>query len=607
MEEERTRSLWQRRTARAGTALAAVFGLALAAGLFGWPRAAFLTLAAAGALAAWLYFFLVRAARIPRKAVLVVRLAGQVREHAPAPLPWSLMRERTGPSLDQLRRIARAGASDPRLWAVVVQIGGLEAGLATAQEIGEALATLRRAGKRVVALLAGDSVGVRDYLAACGAGEIVVGPNTLLALGGVSAGSIFLKAALEKAGLQAQTLQWKEYKGAAEMLARDAMSAPLRESLQALVADLRGAIVAAAAPGRRIEPQRLEKLLGSGFLGPADAVAAGLADRLGCYEEVLRELAGNDQGRRVIGVGRYLRRLAALRPAGRKPRLALIYGVGPVLAGERPAAGQVLAGESVAALVRRASRSAGVRAIVLRINSPGGSAHGSEVVWNAVAEARRRGRPVVVSMGDVAASGGYYIASGADAIVAQPTTVTGSIGVVYAKLSAGGLLARLGIGFEAVKTDPAADALSLARPLNEQELGQLDRAMAAVYRNFVARVAEGRAMSVERVEELARGRVWSGLAAFSHGLVDRLGGLDTAVALACAKAGLAADESTETVVYPAEGLLYGVASRLRPDGAGLSGWPIPEQTGWWNPSWILALAALARRGAVLMLCPWSAP
>ena len=180
------------------------------------------------------------------------------------------------------------------------------------------------------------------------------------------------------------------------------------------------------------------------------------------------------------------------------------------------------------------------------MNSPGGSAVGSDLVWRAVREAQKRGKPVVVSMGDVAGSGGYYVAMGADAIVAEPTTITGSIGVVYTKFSLRDLLDYLGIGIDAVKTDEIGDALSMARPLSDAELAQLNSVVGELYGNFTAKVAEGRKLDAAQAEEVARGRVWSGVAAKARGLIDELGGLARAVEIAREKAGLKPDEAART-------------------------------------------------------------
>jgi protease IV len=237
------------------------------------------------------------------------------------------------------------------------------------------------------------------------------------------------------------------------------------------------------------------------------------------------------------------------------------------------------------------------------VNSPGGSAAGSDLVWRAVREAQRRGKPVVVSMGDVAGSGGYYVAMGADAIVAGPATVTGSIGVVYAKFSVTELMQRLGVRLEVVKSDLVSDALSPARPMTTAELAQLNEVVGELYSTFTSKVAEGRKLDPEATEEVARGRVWSGVAAKARGLVDELGGLSRAVALAREKAGLKQGEEHDLVLYPPPTLLSSLhlsaAYSEIPWALSLAArtLQLPER---WTP----ALLSLLTRTGALLLCPW---
>jgi protease-4 len=275
-------------------------------------------------------------------------------------------------------------------------------------------------------------------------------------------------------------------------------------------------------------------------------------------------------------------------------------------------AGEFISGEGTASEILRASKDEKVRAIVFRVNSPGGSAVGSDLVWRAVREAQKRGKPVVVSMGDVAGSGGYYVAMGADAIVAEPSTITGSIGVVYTKFSLRKLLEYLGVGVDAVKTDEISDALSLSRPLSAEELAQLNRVVGELYGNFTAKVAEGRRLDAAQAEEIARGRVWSGVAARARGLIDEVGGLARAVEIAREKAGMKPEEAYELVPYPGPSLISALnvsfaragagsstqseISLLREIGAELVG--VPKR-------WLPALMRLLTRGGLMLLSPIS--
>jgi protease-4 len=562
-----------------------------------------IALSAIAALFVSAFFFLAwRPSRIPRNGVLTIRLAGSMRECAPRS-PIDQLRGRSGLTLFDLREMLEAAAGDPKIRAVVLRIGGLEIGLANADELHLLIRALVRAGKRTVAVLEGDSAGIREYLVACGAGEILANPNTLLTMLGVAAGGVFLRGALEKLKVQAQALQWKEYKGAAETFTRDRMSPEVRESLEAIVADCKNLIADRIAQARGLGRERAAELAGSGFLSARAGVEARLIDRIAYFEDLEAEFDPERKERTFVGVNRYMRRLAYSRQPAPGARLAVIHGVGPVIAGESPAAGDFLSGEAVAAQFHRVACDKSIRAIVFRVNSPGGSALGSDLVWRAIGQARERGKPVVVSMGDVAGSGGYYVAAGADRIVAGPATITGSIGVVYARFNAGPALAAMGVGLEFVKSDEVGDALSVSRALSANELGQLNEAVGELYGNFTAKVAQGRGLDAARTEAMARGRVWSGVAASQGGLVDELGGFDRAIAIARERAGIKDGEEHELVLYPGRGLLAGLRAMT-------SGASVPWSFGVAADAlglprrWAPAILALMMRGGALLFCPF---
>ncbi len=567
----------------------------------GWRESGVALIALAAALVATFYLTVARPARIPAGAVLTIRIGDEMREDG-ARSPLEQLRSRGQPTLNQVRRALEGAASDRKLAGIIVELSAPSIGLATARELHDLLRAASAAKKRVVAVVAGEGLTPRDYLIACGAGEIVVNPDTALMMLGAAAGGLFLRDALARLGVQAQTLQWKEYKGAAEMFSRDSMSPELRESLDAIIGEWKAMIAASVAQARGIDAAAAGALLGRGFISARTATEARLIDRAGHLEDVRAEFDPEGAGKPFVSLGRYLRHLAYQREPGRRARIAVIHGLGPVITGDGALAGEFLSGERVADEFRRAAADEEIRAIVFRVNSPGGSAVGSELVWRAVGEARRRGKPVVVSMGDVAGSGGYYVAMGADAIVAEPETLTGSIGVVYAKFSARELLRRIGIAAEYAKTDEVSDAMSLARPMTEAELAQLNGVMGELYGNFTAKVADGRKLDAVRTEEVARGRVWTGAAAKARGLVDELGGLGRAVAIAREKAGLKPEELHELVRMPGPGLLATVSLSLAHAeagpafaiGAGALG--VPSR-------WAPAMIRLTVRGGMMLLCP----
>jgi protease-4 len=564
------------------------------------PAAAML--AGAAAIGACFLLLVVRPARIPANSSLTLRLAGAIPEDVRrAPLEQLFRRNVIG--MRQLRYGLEAIVTDRKVSTVLVQISGVEAGLATAHEIHRLLRAVAEAGKRVIAVLAGDSPTLSEYLIAAGASEVVLNPDAMLMMLGVAMGSPFLREALDRIGIRAQTLQWKEYKGAAEMLSRDSMSAELRESLEAIVADREKVVIEVLRDARKLPEERARELLSAGFLSARAAKEAGLIDREGYVQDIRAELDPDGKRKREISFGRYLRRVSYLHERGDRARIAVVFGVGPVIAGEAPPAGDYISGENTAEELDRASRDRDVRAIVFRINSPGGSAVGSEMVWRAVRQAQERGKPVIVSMGDVAGSGGYYVAMGADAVVAEPATITGSIGVVYVKLDMSRMLSNVGVRFEYAKSAEVSDALSVSRAMTERELAQLNAAIGEVYGNFTAKVSQGRKLAPEATEAVARGRVWSGIAARERGLVDETGGFGRAVEIARQRAHIPADQPHRLVSYSARERLFSIRSLLNPIevsvgsefAGGLAGMPM---------RYAPALFQLLRRGGVLMLGPF---
>lgn len=594
---------WLSRETRVGIVTGMLVLIGAAALACRWHATGIFLMALAAALVAAFYLLVARPSQIPDDSILTIRIVDGMREDAPRS-PLEQLRSRGQTTLYHLRRALEAAATDPKLTAIIVEISAPSIGLATACELHDLLRTAAAANKRVVAVLAGDNVTVRDYLIACGAGEVVINPDTALMMLGAAIGSLFLRRALGKLGVEAQTLQWKEYKGAAEIFNREAMSPEVRESLDAIVADWKAILAEKVALARKVEVGRANDLLAQGFIGARVACECGLADRAGYVEDIHTEMNPDNEEKRFVAIGRYLRHVGYRRGGSRRARLALIHGLGPVVSGEPPMAGEFISGERTASEIIRAAKDDDVRAIVFRVNSPGGSAVGSDLVWRAVRDAQKRGKPVVVSMGDVAGSGGYYVAMGADAIVAEPTTITGSIGVVYTKFSLHGLLGNLGIGIDAVKTDEVSDALSMARALSDAELMQLNSVVGELYGKFTAKVAEGRRLDAAQAEEVARGRVWSGVSAKARGLIDELGGLARAAQIAREKAGLKPDEPHELVPYPAPSLISALnLSFTRSEiswtyslGAELAG--VPER-------WLPAMIRLFVRGGLLLLSPTS--
>ena len=513
-------------------------------------------------------------ARRRRTADLVLELdltEPLLQEMPQDPMGAVLARRRT--SLRTVLQGLRRAARDARVRAVVVKLGGSRSalGLAQAQELDDAVRELRDHGKITVAwaeTFGEFGNGSVSYFLATSLEEIWLQPSGDLGLTGVATEVPFLRGVLDKAGITPQIAQRHEYKNAANVFTERGFTAAHREATERVVQSVMEQLVTTIAANRNLAPDAVRGLIDRAPLFSTEALEAGLVDRLGYRDDVYAAVRARTGAEVVLQyLGRYRRsKLAelstrvAVSPAD---TVALVNVTGPVHLGRsrrQPLAGASAGADTVAAALRSATKADDVKAIVLRVASPGGSYVASDAIWRQVAVARRAGKPVVVSMGDVAASGGYFVSMGADVIVAEPGTLTGSIGVASGKQVVDGLADRLGIGHEGVAGGRHGLMFSPLQAFSEEEWERLNTWLDRIYDDFIAKVADGRGLSSDRVHEIARGRVWTGADATEHGLVDELGGLLVAVDVARRRAGLPPSDELDARVYPRLPL----AARLRP-------------------------------------------
>ncbi|HEX6755442.1 MAG TPA: signal peptide peptidase SppA [Mycobacteriales bacterium] len=503
---------------------------------------------------------------------------------APPGDPVGYVAARRRPTLAGTVRALRDAAEDPDVAGLVARVGG-RLPLARAQELRDAVHRFAATGKPAVAWAEtfgeGEPATV-PYLLATGFSEIWLQPSGDLGLTGVAVEATFLRGALDKLGLQPQLAQRHEYKNAVDRLTRTGFTDAHREAAERLAVSALEQVVAAVAAARGLTPARVRELVDEAPLSAPQALAAGLIDRIGYRDEVYASL--REQGE-LLYLSRYRRRSAPLRLARqvrtrRRKAVAVVRVTGGISQGRSrrgplsPSGGA--GSDTVGAALRSAGRADGIGAVVLRVDSPGGSYVASDVIWREVRRLRETGTPVVASMGDVAASGGYFVAMAADAIVAQPGTITGSIGVFSGKLVTTGLLDRIGVGTDAVVEGRHARMFSPLVGFDDEQWRRLEEWLDRVYDDFVGKVAEGRGLSRERAHELARGRVWTGADAHERGLVDELGGLDRAVELAAAKAAL---DEPEVRRWPPRGMTDLVSPpRSSEDAAAASDWS-PDLAG----------------------------
>jgi protease-4 len=456
--------------------------------------------------------------------------------------------------LDALER----AAEDPRVKGLYAHIDGDSLGLAKTQEVRDAIAAFRGKGKFAIAFSESFGEfggGTRPYYLATAFEEIWLQPLGAVGLIGLHAETPFLRGTLDKLGIEPSFARREEYKSAVNFLTETEMTAPQREEVESLLTAMAGQIARGIAETRHLSESDVQALIDRGPLFADEAKSAGLVDRLGYRDEAITEAhrrAGS--GAELVSSSRYLE--GAGHPHNKGPTIALIHGTGLIVqrAGRAsPLSGTAeMSAREVSRAFREAFRDAKVRAILFRIDSPGGSAVASETIWREVVRARERGKPVIVSMGDAAGSGGYYIAAPADKIVAQPATLTGSIGVLAGKLVVTHLLNKIGVTTDSAERGAHSGMFSTMRDFSPAERQRLDAFLDLTYRGFKQHVADGRHLSEDAVEAVAKGRVWSGEEAKAKGLVDALGGYAVALQFAKEAAGLPADAQVKLVVYPRE-------------------------------------------------------
>ncbi len=467
-------------------------------------------------------------------------------------------------------------AADKNVVSVLLRVGDLGMQMAQAEELRATLASVRASGKPVHCYTDATSDAGYYVLTACE--TLTLTPTGQVAITGPALQPLYLKGLLDKLGVEADFLHVGAFKGAAEPLTRTSPSPAMLETYDAILDGSYGRLVDAIAEGRKLDRAKASALVDVALFSDIEAKAAGLVDEIATWE-TWRDARTKDGAWRKVKVEKErgqdlaaLMELLGAAPAKRisEPHVALVYAVGNVVdgAGENGILGAAseIAPRRLVPALRAVADDDSVKAIVLRVDSPGGSALASETIWHAVAYAKSK-KPVVVSMGSLAASGGYYISCGADTIWAQPDTLTGSIGVVGGKIVLGPALAKLGVTSVELSRGKRAGLMNGMRRWNTDERAAIMGSMEAVYVTFVSRVAAGRKLTPAQVEPLAQGRVWIGADAKTRGLVDQLGGLDDALADAKKRGNLAADAPID--VYPPEPTLLDFVSSFAGGGVSL--------------------------------------
>jgi len=507
-----------------------------------------------------IYLLMTREPVVPSRSMLVLRLSGELAEGGPDEGLAGFLTGGRRPTVRNIVENLRKASRDPRITGVLLMPSGLQAPYwAKLQEIRDALIDFRRSGKPATAYL--EYGGDREYFVATGCDRIFLVPSSPLDVSGLATYELFLRGTLDKIGAYPDMYRIGDYKTAWNQLTQKGFTPAHREMDESLNSDMYDQLVRAIADARKKTPSEVRRILDQGPFLPEDALRAGLIDDVAYEDEIDGKLRAGLRSARRLDLDDYSRVSAASFGIGVGPRIAVLYVDGTIVSGKSgydPTSGGVVGSETLIASIRRIRDDSSIRAIVVRIDSPGGSSVASDVIRRelVITRDRRRSTPLVVSMSDLAASGGYYIAAAAPTIVAEPGTLTGSIGIVGGKIVIGGTLGKLGITSDSVSNGRNAEMDSPFRPFTPEQRAKFEEQLQAFYDQFVEKVAQTRHMTAEQVDALGQGRVWTGQQAKQLGLVDALGGLDRAIALAKEAAKIPAESGVEIVTYPPRRSLY---------------------------------------------------
>lgn len=487
-------------------------------------------------------------------------------EPAPLGLDGAPVRDNLGSLIERIRK----AKADPVVKGIVLKLREPSIGMAKASEITRSIRDFRASGKKVFALLEmGSNI---DYLIATAADEIVMPESGWLMIKGFAAEVTFYKGLFDKLGIAADMMQVGEYKGAAEPYTRTSMSPAFREELASILTERRDLLAETISARQGIALDDAKKLIDGGPYTPADAKKLGLINRVAYDDQVETEIAKalgfpnikldskyGKAGEKVdySGFAGFMKMISALagestkKPESKKPKIAVIHAAGTITSGK--SSGSSLMGEAtmgadtIIQYLRRAEKNPTVKAIVLRVDSPGGSALASDLMWR---EITRIDKPIVAAMSDVAASGGYYISMGCDKIFAAPGTLTGSIGVVGGKIALGGLMEKVGLAVDTLEVGKNGTIMSVYKPFTDSERQAMKKLMEETYKQFVGKAAKGRKMDFAKLEKLAGGRIYSGRQAKAIGLVDEIGTLEDAIKSAKDLAKLSGSDDVEILSMP---------------------------------------------------------
>ncbi len=550
-----------------------------------------------------------KAPTIADGSTLVLHLNGDAPERPPVDISIPLLQQHTPLTVENIWAMLRHAAADPRIKAVVFEPSGTSVGWAKMQEIRADLEQFRQSGKPLIAYLKNPSV--RDYYMASACSKIYMSPTDVLDVKGIAFELLYFKNTLDKLGVHVDVEHAGKYKDFGDMFTRANMSPETNEVMSSLADDIFGDLVNTIAKGRRQDPAAVRATIDEGPFLAKQAKAKGLVDELRYEDETFGELRNqlHQSELKKTTEREYVNAPDNTGGGGSGDRIAFIAAEGSITRGDpdSSASDDGLEAEPFNKILARVGNDKNLKGVIVRIDSPGGDAIASDAMWRAMNELRKR-KPVVISMSDAAASGGYFMAMTGDTIVAYPGTETGSIGVVFGKPNLHGLYDKLGVTKDFVSRGRFARIESDYESLTEPERKKLVEGIDSDYEDFVGKVAAARHKPVSVIEPLAQGRVWLGDQAKANGLVDELGGIDRAIELLKAKAHIPSGNKVSLVLYPGKRSIFDVLFRSSGDaeaeararavfsGVGLG--PVGE-------AWHNAGLRVWMRGGMLRMMPYS--
>jgi protease-4 len=482
-------------------------------------------------------------------STLVVKLEGDVPEKSPPEIPLPFFEAQNPVTVQEVWETFRKAAADSRIKGVIFEPRGLDIGWAKLQEVREDILQFKKSGKPIITYLRGPSG--REYYLASATDRIYLAPEDSLDLKGMRVEGMFVKNTLDKVGVKADVIHAGKYKDAGDILTQTSMSPETSEVLNQILDQYYGNLIATVAEGRKKQPEAVRAIIDQGPYMANEALANGLIDSLGFDDQVIQDMQGRLKQTELkqVAIKSYLKAPAA--STGTVRRIALVVGEGEITrgSGNPNSDEQGITATAMVRLLKQAENDSSIRGVILRVDSPGGDGVASDDILHEAKNLSKK-KPLVISMGDVAASGGYFISVTGDPIIAYPNTLTGSIGVIFARFNLHGLYDKIGVNKQLLTRGRFADLDSEYAPLSNEAREKIAGQIDAFYKSFVSRVADGRKKSFDQIEPLSQGRVWLGVQAKQNGLVDELGGLDKAVELIRKRANIAASDRITLVPYP---------------------------------------------------------